>query len=377
MIVLVPAYEPSRTLVELVGSLATHPGVRVVVVDDGSGPAYASVFDATRAAGATVLTHPANRGKGAALRTGFAHVVAAHPGDDVVCADCDGQHSVVDVLRVADRVRTSQASMVLGSRLFVGDVPLRSRLGNSVTRTLFRLATGLRVHDTQTGLRGYPASSLPWLLSVGGDRYEYELDLLLQASASGRTVEEVEIATIYLDDNAASHFRPVVDSLRIYAPLLRFCLASLAAFVVDTVALLVLHAVTGSLLGSVVGARALSSAVNFTTNRRLVFTSGRDKPVAAAAVQYYAVVALLLAGNYALLLALTSAGVALLPAKVLTELTLFVLGYELQRRVVFARPERLRRDPGVGDHADAPLSTPVAGTGARRGRRGPGAPSTR
>lgn len=335
---LVPAYEPAALLVDLVSSLrAADPALHVVVVDDGSGPAFAPVFAAAQAAGALVLTHPTNRGKGAALKTGFACVVSAFPGHDVVCADCDGQHSVVDVLRVAERLHTSEAAMVLGSRRFVGDVPLRSRVGNSVTRAMFRLSTGLDVHDTQTGLRGYPAAMLPWLLTVDGDRYEYELNLLLRASTTGRSVEEVEIATIYLDENASSHFRPVRDSARIYAPLLRFTLASFAAFLVDTVALLVLHALTGSLLGAVLGARAVSSTVNFVTNRRLVFEAGREKPVASAALRYCAVVGLLLAANYALLLALTSAGLALLPAKVLTEAVLFVASYELQRRVVFAR----------------------------------------
>lgn len=337
---LVPAYEPARPLVDLVVALrAADPRLHVVVVDDGSGPDFAHVFAEAQAAGALVLTHPTNRGKGEALKTGFAYVGSAFPGHDVVCADCDGQHSVVDVLRVADRVQTTAAlAMVLGSRRFVGDVPLRSRVGNSLTRTMFRLSTGLDVHDTQTGLRGYPAAMLPWLLTIDGDRYEYELNVLLRASTTGRAVEEVEIATIYLDDNASSHFRPVVDSARIYAPLLRFTLASFAAFLVDTVALLVLHALTGSLLGAVLGARAVSSTVNFVTNRRLVFEAGRERPVASAAVQYYAVVALLLAANYALLLALTSAGLALLPAKVVTEALLFVASYELQRRVVFARP---------------------------------------
>lgn len=343
---LVPAYEPAAPLVDLVSSLrAADPALHVVVVDDGSGPAFAPVFAAAQSAGALVLTHPTNRGKGAALKTGFACVVSAFPGHDVVCADCDGQHSVVDVLRVADRLYTSEAAMVLGSRRFLGDVPLRSRVGNSLTRAMFRLSTGLDVHDTQTGLRGYPAAMLPWLLTVDGDRYEYELNLLLRASATGRAVEEVEIATIYLDDNASSHFRPVVDSARIYAPLLRFMLASFAAFLTDTLVLLVLHALTGSLLGAVLGARAVSSTVNFVTNRRLVFESARERPVGSAAVRYSAVVGLLLAANYALLLALTSAGLALLPAKVLTEVVLFVASYELQRRVVFAQPSLGRSTP--------------------------------
>ena len=119
------------------------------------------------------------------------------------------------------------------------------------------------------------------------------------------TIDTVDIATIYLDDNESSHFRPLADSIRIYARLLRFSLSSLAAFAVDTVALLLLVAVTGSLLLSVVGARTISSSVNFLTNRRLVFEHGRQRPVGRAAALYFGLVAVLLALNYLLLVALS------------------------------------------------------------------------
>ena len=335
MIVLVPAYEPDGRLPALVDALRTAaPETSVVVVDDGSGPAYRPVFDAVRALGCTVLTHPANRGKGAALRTGFRFAVEQRPGEDVVCADSDGQHGVVDVLRVADRVRGGEP-LVLGARRFAGDVPARSRLGNSVTRVLFRLATGHSLQDTQTGLRGYRAALLPWLLSVPGDRFEYEFNVLLQAARRGHPIGEIEIATIYLEGNASSHFRPVVDSARIYAPLLTFLLSSFGAFLVDTAALLTLHALTGALLLSVVGARLLSAGLNFLVNRRLVFGTARS--VRAAAVRYAALVGALLVTNYALLAGLTALGLALLPAKLVTEATLVTVSYLAQRQLVFAR----------------------------------------
>ena len=124
---------------------------------------------------------------------------------------------------------------------------------------------------------------LPWLVGVPGERYEYELNLLLEATQAGCLIRTVEIATIYLDDNASSHFRPLADSVRIYAPLLKFLASSLAAFVIDTVALLVLLAATGSLLVAVVAARGLSSAVNFAVNRRVVFRHGRDRAAASTA----------------------------------------------------------------------------------------------
>ncbi len=275
MIVLIPAYEPDGKLVRLVSELRATGVVRgIVVVDDGSGPSSSDVFDDVARLGAVLVGFPANRGKGAALRRGLAEVARRWPGEDVVCADADGQHRVADILRVGERVLDGDGALVLGARAFAGDVPVRSRLGNTVTRWLFRAATGLRVQDTQTGLRGYPASMIGWLLDVRGDRYEYELNVLLSAAREGRSVVEIEIKTIYLDGNASSHFRPLVDSARIYAPLLAFSLSSLLAFGIDTAALLVLDAVTGSLLVSVVGARGVSGAVNFVVNRRVFGGAG-------------------------------------------------------------------------------------------------------
>ena len=361
MIVLIPAYEPGNTLIELVRALrATDRDIDVVVVDDGSGPRFQRIFDTVADLGCDVLTHAANSGKGQALKSGFRYIEQRSPGQDVVCADCDGQHTVADILRVADQLCRSGSAMVLGERTFAGDVPLRSRLGNSVSSTLFRLATGVPLQDTQTGLRGYPAPMLSWLLSVPGDRYEYELNLLMRAADAGMAIETVEISTVYLNSNESSHFRPVVDSVRIYAPLLKFALSSLTAFLIDTIALLALMAATGSLIVSVIGARVLSSSVNFAINRRVVFEHGRDKPTLIAAVQYFALVIGLLGLNYASLLSLQILGMPLLPAKLVTELLLFAVSWAVQRRFVFARPMR-RRGP-LAPAQDTEPMTIIAGS---------------
>lgn len=372
MIVLVPAYEPDTRLVTLVADLR-EAGHQVLVVDDGSGPDHATVFAATARLGAQVLTHPRNRGKGQALRTGLAHVLPTRPGQDVVCADCDGQHTPTDIARVAARLRAvPDDTLVLGTRRFTGEVPARSRFGNTATRLLFRAVTGTAVHDTQTGLRGYPAAMLPWLLSVPGDRFEYELEILLRATTSGRRIVEEDIATVYLQANASSHFRPVIDSLRVCVPMLTFAASSLTAFTLDTALLLVLHATTGNLLTSVLGARTVSSAVNFQLNRHLVFRRPRQAPWRAAAARYGGLVVGLLTVNYLLLAALTTLGVPLLPAKVLTELALFATSFEVQRRFVFA--DRPPRDDHVPEATPAlPTMSPARTT--PRGKA-PQCPST-
>lgn len=360
MIILIPAYQPDQQLPALIRSIRdAEPWATVVVVDDGSGPGYKDVFDGVKALGCHVIGYSLNRGKGFALKTGFGFIADHLPDRNVVCADSDGQHTIVDILRVAAAVQPGSPALVLGTRNFTGNVPARSKFGNSATRLLFRLATGERISDTQTGLRGYPAAMLPWLRSVRGERYEYELNLLLEAKPAGYLINTVDIATVYLDHNSGSHFRPVADSVRIYAPLLKFLASSFTAFVVDTVVFLLLALVTDSLLLAVVGARAVSSVVNFLANRRVVFEHGRDRPAAAAGVRYFGLVLVLLAANYGLISALDALSVSALPAKILAEIALLAVSYVVQQRFLFSRctarsaareAENPSLDPGRGHH---------------------------
>ena len=333
LVVLIPAYKPDERLAVLVARLrGARRDCAVLVVDDGSGPQYAPFFSAARARGAEVISSPVNQGKGQALRTGLAHAAATWPEADVVCADADGQHTPSDIEAVAERVRET-GHMTLGVRRFTGPVPLRSRIGNDVTALLFRGATGWRLGDTQTGLRGYPAGQLAWLQEVPGDRYEYELSALLRAHELGMAVEQVEITTVYEPGNTSSHFRPVQDSARIYAPLLRFMGASLASFGIDWLGVMVIFPMTGSLLAAVVGARLVSGTANFFMNRR-VFRAQRGT-VVRTAVRYAVLAVSLLAASYLALKALTAVGIPLGIAKVLGDGAIYVASYMAQRRLVF------------------------------------------
>jgi glycosyltransferase involved in cell wall biosynthesis len=221
-VVLIPVFRPGARLPALLAELA-HPE-RVVVVDDGTGPDAEPWLAPVRASGGTVLRHESNRGKGAALRTGFRHAATAHPGLDVITADADGQHHAVDIARLA--ARAGRGRIVLGVRRFER-MPPRSRFGNTVTRALFRAATGREVSDTQTGLRAYPADLIERLGTIPGDRFDYEMNVLLDATSAGRPIEEVEIPATYLDGNAGSHFDGLADSVRVYRPLLRRAAGSL------------------------------------------------------------------------------------------------------------------------------------------------------
>lgn len=225
MTVLIPALKPGERLLGVIdGLLAIEPQLRIILVNDGSPPEYDPVFTtAAQRPSVTLLRHEHNLGKGAALRTGIRHFLDhAQENEILVTADADGQHLAADILAVAARAAQHPQSLVLGCRAFAGQVPWRSRFGNNLTRYFFRLFSGLRLTDTQTGLRAIPRALLPRLLSVKASRYEFELEMLMLAMRQGISFETVPIQTVYLDGNNASHFHPLFDSLRVYSVFARY-----------------------------------------------------------------------------------------------------------------------------------------------------------
>lgn len=338
MAVLIPSYEPTGRLAEVVRGLrALDPRVHVLVVDDGSGPSFAAQFEAARAAGAEVVHLSRNRGKGSALKLGLYRLLATRPGEDVVTADSDGQHTPSDILAVAAATH-GQDALVLGCRGFTGAVPPASRFGNAVSRWLFRMAAGFAVSDTQTGLRGIPAGLVGWASTVPGDRFEYEQNMLLRCSGAGVGVREIPIETVYFDHNSGTHFRPVADSARVLLPVLLFAGSSLASFAVDTVVFAVLHGLTGWIAGSIVGARLLSAGVNFVLNGTVVFRSEGER-LGRQIAGYVLLATALLGGSIAGTTALAGLGLPTLAAKILTETALFLVSYQVQRRLIFRRPK--------------------------------------
>lgn len=332
-IALIPTYEPDSHFPELAkeGSLA---GFQLIIVDDGSGSGYTELF---QKAGehAVVLTHSNNSGKGSALKTGLAYIQEYFSKDyTVVTMDSDGQHTVEDALKLCGYAEEHPDALVLGSRALKDNVPLRSRFGNSVTRFVFRLATGLSVHDTQTGLRAFSCGLVPFLLSISGQRYEYEMNVLLACAKQKIPVAELEIETIYKDRNAGSHFNTVKDSCRVYKEIVKFSASSFLSFLVDYGLYSLLNVLTGNLTASNIGARIVSAAVNYTVNRKLVFQSKAG--IGRSAVQYVLLAAAVLAGNTFLLNALAGGlGINRYFAKLLTELVVFLFNWLIQHFIIF------------------------------------------
>ena len=334
-LVLIPAYAPDERLITLTKSLLAA-NLPVLIVDDGGGAAYAPIFDACRALGADVVTHAVNLGKGRALKTGLNHAMLAHPSAPcVVTADADGQHTPADILRVLEAAQANPDALILGARAFTGPVPFKSRWGNRITRWVYRLASGIAVSDTQTGLRALPAASLPEMTRIDGERYEYEMNVLLRLNDMNLRVVEVPIETIYIDGNSGSHFNPVRDAMRIYRVIFRYIASAVISFLVDFALYWLLLGARLPAFASYGIARLVSSQINYRLNRYTVF-SGRGGKHAMA--KYY----LLAAAQGVLGAALVQLLPGVLPisaevVKIPVDIVLFAASFILQRDFVFKK----------------------------------------
>lgn len=207
-IVVIPCYQGAARVGDVVRG-ARASGLPVVVVDDGSTDGSAAVAEA---AGATVLRHPVNRGKGAAIASGFAH--ARRIGADaVVTMDADGQHDPSEIAALLEAHARAPDAVVVGVRSFApGDMPRRSRVGNRISTWWISRYAGVRYRDTQSGFRVYPAALFD--VPLRSSRFETETELLLRAAKMKLPLVEVPIKTIYRDDHS-SHFHGFRDTLRV------------------------------------------------------------------------------------------------------------------------------------------------------------------
>lgn len=334
-IALIPAYEPNSVLLDVLAQLKKF-GMEIVLVDDGSGPEYSDLFYRASAV-AKVLTYTVNKGKGVALKTGMEYIQKTYGQDYVIVTiDADGQHRAEDAIRLCHIAADNPDTLVLGSRKLNENVPIRSQFGNAITRLVYWLSTGLKVHDTQTGLRAFNVRLLPQLLSIPGERYEYEMNVLLEFANKNIPILETEIDTIYIDNNSASHFDALRDSFRIYKEILKFSASSFVGFLIDYVLYSILLLFIANLRIANIGARIVSATVNYTLNRKFVFHSKRG--IAKSAVQYVLLAAAILFGNTIFLEWLTNiCEINQMVAKILVEITFFILSWLVQRCVIFKR----------------------------------------
>jgi glycosyltransferase involved in cell wall biosynthesis len=340
IVLIIPAYNPDRALLDISQDLADRGFGQIIVINDGSGEEYSEVFEGlTKNNRVTLLRHKTNLGKGGALKSAFQYVIKELSGRivNVITVDADGQHRVEDVLSIARKSRIFPEQLILGVRDFSGKVPLRSRFGNLLTQHAMRLVKRIDLDDTQTGLRSIPYGFLDSAVNITCNRYEFELECIFLAKQMGLEIVQVPIETIYANDNRLSHFRPIVDSMRIYFVFLRFVLISLSSFVLDLAAFTLIYWLSSSIVVSTYSARLLSGSFNFALNKYLAFHSRQRSRLIRESVSYI-LLAIMIATASALAVSAFSQSKevnSVAATKVIVDLFLFVASFLVQRLIIF------------------------------------------
>ena len=349
--IIVPSLNPDEKLIGTLDGIINKGFRNIVVVDDGSDAQHKAPFEYAKEKGCKVLVHEVNKGKGRALKTAFEYCMTRSDCIGVITVDGDGQHAPDDIFRCGqEMLNRENKHVILGCRDFSQDnVPFKSRYGNNITKMAFLLLCGIKISDTQTGLRAIPAEFLPAMLEYKGERFEYETNMLLEMKSQGIPFSEVKIATIYLDENASTHFNPFKDSIKIYKIIFKYSICSGASAILDLL-LFYLALYAFEALGmeaaleaewivvlSTVIARVFSSLFNYSVNRKVVFGSASKNSF----WKYYALCVVQMAASAALVAGLSY----LLPVgkfgktviKLIVDTCLFFVSFGIQREWVFKR----------------------------------------
>ena len=353
--VVLPSLDPDEKLIAVVDGLLEYGFSDIILVNDGSKPENLHYFEDLAAQHPEIhlMHHEVNKGKGAALKNAFNYFLQNRPeGIGVVTVDGDNQHHPADTRACTEHMMET-GTTTLGCRDFnQADVPARSSFGNKMTSGIFKIFVGMTISDTQTGLRAIPREVLKTLVHVYGDRFEYETNMLLAFKQNAIPFDEVKIRTVYIEENKSSHFRVIHDSWRIYKLILahffRYTVSSVVSAVVDTGAYSLLSWLLASAFqgfsltaAAGVGARIISSLLNFFMNKKLVFQT--QVSTGKAMLRYYtlalpqmAAQVLLTQGVYSLFgIGDSATGLrTVIYAVVMT--ALYFLSYMIQQRWVFA-----------------------------------------
>jgi len=348
VLVVIPALEPGPRFLELLQNLQTsfdkqensNITANILVIDDGSPAEYLPLFkQAQEQYNCTVLRHAVNLGKGRALKTAFNHYLNECTGyTGLVTADSDGQHSVHDIIKCINELSASD-SLILGCRDFGRkNIPFRSLIGNRLTRSIFGFLCGIKVSDTQTGLRCIPDGLVKEMVTIPGERFEFEMNMLIECGNKKIKIKEVKIETIYLDNNRSSHFNPVLDSIRVYKTFVKYIISALSSFLLDIALFAVIVFVTKEVLPayilvSTVAARIISSFYNYMINKNIVFAGNRGRNTL---LKYYGLAVSIMLASGALTTFLF--GISFLNevgSKVLVDTVLFLCSYYVQKKWIF------------------------------------------
>ena len=343
--IIIPSLNPDEKLLTLLKDLNDAEFQNIILVNDGSSEKYTEKFEiAKQQYGCSVITHSVNLGKGRALKNAFNFVLTECPECiGAITVDSDGQHTIPDIISCAEALIENPNYLVMGCRDFSSEnIPFRSRFGNKTTCRVLKLLCGIGVSDTQTGLRGLSCDLMKKAMTVKGERFEYEMNMLIDTKQWNIPIKEVPIQTIYIEENKTSHFNPLLDSIRIYSVFGKFIISSLLSFVVDivlfTVIIAALKSITpvpsGYILIATIGARIFSACVNYLLNKNTVFK--HKNAGKTAIIKYFILFTVQLLASATLvgfLFRLT--GIHETVIKVIVDALLFLISFQIQREWVF------------------------------------------
>jgi glycosyltransferase involved in cell wall biosynthesis len=340
-LILIPAYKPSEDMITFMSRLRQISNEAVLIINDGSGHDFDKMFDHVRRfQNVFVVNHEVNKGKGAALKTGFKYALSNFPDvKKIITADADGQHHENDVKKIIEYMKEDENSLFLGSRTFGKEVPFRSKIGNIITRNIFRYIYKVKISDTQSGLRGLQVSHLKHFLDIPYNGYEFETEMLLKCSKNNIKIKEISIETIYKDNNSSSHFNPLLDSLKIYFVIFRYTISSLLSALVDFLVFILVYPLINNILISTYASRCVSLFVNYSLVSKKVFVDSEKK---GTFVKYITLVIISGALSSGLIYILSrKMGIPVNISKIISETILYIVNFVIQKEVIFKKAKRM------------------------------------
>lgn len=350
-VVLIPSLNPNNDFYKYSKKLISKKNIFLIVVDDGSREEFKPIFEKIEKLKNTiVLRHAVNLGKGRALKTGFNYYINNFNKDEYPCiitADSDGQHKVEDVLSISKEISKIKENdvIILGTRDFNNEiVPFKSRNGNKITIQVFKLLYGKRINDTQTGLRGLTYEFAKKCISLNGERFEYEISMLIKAVNDKIKIIEYPIETVYFNNNSETHFDPIKDSLKIYYVMfkefLKFTISGISSAILDLLLFTFIYNILKDNIDKSILiflptliARFLSSLYNYNINKNIVFKNKSKRTMS----KYYVLcvcqglLSWLLVENLFNNMSISHPGII----KIFVDFILFLISYQIQQRWVF------------------------------------------
>ena len=346
IVIIVPSYKPDKEIMMEFIEKLKKSYEKIVVVNDGSGEEFDTFFKEIESLGIKVLKHSVNLGKGRAIKTAFNFILNEYKDIiGTITADCDGQHYIEDIIKMDKELKKNPDKLIIGCRQFDEEqVPWKSRAGNKITRTVFLMFVGIKITDTQTGLRGFGIETMKKFISTSGERYEYETNMLIECKEKEVQIIEVPIQTVYIRNNSLSHFDAIRDSWKIYKLFMKYIFSSLASFIVDIVLFSIfvkllpdihwMNNIITTIVISTIIARIISSIFNFAVNSKVVFKNSTKSSI----IKYFILVIIqMLVSAFVVSKLFKMLGINSTVIKIIVDVIIFIVNFVIQREWIFKK----------------------------------------